>query len=208
LARVNLISSNMRAARAALVAQSNGATLALARGDVNEEARIKRSGEITARKAAAVQLGLLESRRTALAMILDAERVGKVDWLAKECDKPTPLLTRHHLTAARIMREHIFGGGGSSSEWKERVDGGSIHNGQMESEADRRRPVRYAIDKAWEAVDDPKARFAAFRVIFNYRSIDAACLEVEIPQNGRGRRLVRAALFDALDAAAAHMVLA
>ena len=189
----------------AIEAQEAAQAIAIARGDLDEEKR---------REAALTRLRRRErtserSEADFLAVILRMQRAaterGRTPWLAKLAARRSAGLTEAHLRVAMVLREHVEGAISASCELAERVDGGRLHNGQMEGLVDRRRPVRYALNAAAEAITDERLTRPAMTVILRDCSPRAACKRWGVPWQGRMQARVVASIAEALDAAAAHI---
>lgn len=186
----------------AAIAQEEGIQVAIARGDLMEENR----------RRIALQRMRARARSTESLSQANAENFAK---LLREMD-PRDGLRRlilrgnsgigfEHLCTALALRDHVRGETSSSSEMMERVDGGRIHNGQMEAAMDRRRPLRYALDAAREAVEDQKLMPVAISVaVFGY-TVRGACDEHGVTWGGQMAPRICIAITEALDAAGAHM---
>lgn len=110
-----------------------------------------------------------------------------------------------HLHTAFVMRDHVSGATSTVAEIVERVDGGKIHNGQMEALMDRRRPLRYAVNAAMDAVADRALMPVAMEIILFERSPRGACDRVGVTWGGQMPARICKAVVEALDAAAAHI---
>ncbi len=110
-----------------------------------------------------------------------------------------------HLRAALALRDHMDGSRSGASEIAERVDGGRIHNGQMEGLIDRRRPLRAALDAAAEAIEDRRLAPVAIEIIVTGRTPRGACDRHGVTWGGQMAPRICAGIVEALDAAAAHM---
>lgn len=186
----------------AIEAQRAGVAVAIARGDVAEEAARRRSlDNLERRERSAEALGQNTAENFAsLLRHMDAR-----DGLRRLIHRGDSGITFEHLRAAFALRDHMNGGAQCSCEVMERVDGGNIHNGQMEAMLDRRRPLRYALDAAREAVEDAKLMPVAIEIILNGRSPRAACDRCGVTWGGQMAPRICIAIVEALDAAAAHI---
>lgn len=113
-----------------------------------------------------------------------------------------------HLRAALVLRDHMDGARSGASEIAERVDGGRIHNGQMEGLLDRRRPLRAAMNAAVEAIEDERLAPAAIEIIVTGRTPRGACDKHGVTWGGQMAPRLCIAIVEALDAAAAHVGIA
>ena len=129
------------------------------------------------------------------------------DALADLAEQDPPVIDSVQLRAALVLRDHIEALGGRAIAVEERVDGGNLTNGQMEGLVDRRRPVRYALNAAMDAVEDDEVRCGAMIVILYGYSLSAAC-RISGISKGRGVERIKGAICEALDAAAAHLGIA
>jgi len=130
------------------------------------------------------------------------------DALADLAECSPPVIDAVQLRAALVLRDHIEALGGGAVQTQERVDGGTITNGQMEGLVDRRRPVRYALNAAMDAIEDDQVRSGAMIVILYGYSLSAACNISELAKGGAAVRRIKTAICDALDAASAHLGIA
>lgn len=190
-----------RMARAA-EAQRSAIVLAAAKGDVAEE------------KRATLALSRLEAR-DARRLRWDAHMAEEFARLVRQME-PTDGLRRliqrgesgiglDHLRAAFALRDHMDGSRSGAAEITERVDGGRIHNGQMEGLIDRRRPLRYALNAACDAVTDTRLTAVAIEIIVTGRTPRGACARHGVTWGGQMAPRICAAIVEALDAAAAHV---
>lgn len=110
-----------------------------------------------------------------------------------------------HLRAALALRDHMDGSRSGASEIAERVDGGRISNGQMESLLDRRRPLRAAMNAAVEAITDERIAPVAIEIIVTGRTPRGACDRHGVTWGGQMAPRICAGIVEALDAACAHI---
>lgn len=187
----------------AITAQRAAIDLAAARGDVAEEAARVRSLQNLERRARRTEAWTSE---TAAAFAEEVRKLDHSDGLRRLIVRGGSGIGLAHLHAAKALRDHISGGGSAGcGELRERVDGGAIHNGQMEGLIDRRRPLRYAINAAIEAVEDRLMIAPAMQIILTGRTPRAACDHCGVTWGGRMPDRLCKAIVEALDAAAAHM---
>jgi hypothetical protein len=118
-----------------------------------------------------------------------------------------PSINVEQFRAGWILREHVRGLNGGSRDYVERVDGGFLRNDCMEGLIDRRRPLRYALNAAAEAIEDRALARGAILVIIDGISLRKACAESGI-SHGKGQKRIKMAVGEALDAAAAHIGIA
>lgn len=190
---------------AAAEAQRAAIVIAVARGDHAEETARRRSlAEIERRGARRLQWDShMAQEFTRLVMQLPPN-----DGLRKLIVRGGSGIGPEHLRAAGALRSHVNGQHGGSSEIMERVDGGRIHNGQMEGLLDRRRPLRAALNAAIDAVEDRRLMPVAIDVIVTGRTVRAACDRHGVTWGGQMAPRICAAIVEALDAAAAHVGIA
>lgn len=189
----------------AIEAQEAAIALAAARGDLAEEKRRRTALHTLQRRTRSSERTDADFVGTILRMQRSANERGRTSWLAKLAASRRYSLGESHLRVALILREHLEGAMSACSDLHERVDGGNIHNGQMEGLIDRRRPIRYALNAAAEAVEDPRMAPVAMTVIIRDCSPRAACARWGVPWSGRMQPRVAGAIIEALDAAAAHI---
>lgn len=190
-----------RVAKAA-EAQELGIAVAIARGDLMEENR----------RRMALQRMRARARSNETFSQTNAENFAKLLREMDERDGLRRLILRgnsgigfEHLCVALALRDHVNRGASGSSEWMERVDGGRIHNGQMEAAIDRRKPLRYALDAAREAVEDQKLMPVAIGVAVFEMTPRKACERAGVTWGGQMAPRICIAITEALDAAGAHM---
>lgn len=196
-----------RVAKAA-EAQQEGIQRAILRGDIREEqARRLSLWRMTHKQAQAERT---EADFTALLarMQTEAARVSKVDWLAKLATDPRNGIGDVHMRAAGALREHMEALETGACELKERVDGGKIHNGQMEALCDRRKPGRYALNAAKGAVTDQRLVPGVLAIVIWKRSVPQGLAVCGFAKTGRMHARMVDAIVEALDAAAAHIGIA
>ena len=200
---------NPRMTRAA-EAQRAGLDMAIARGDLAEERRIIVALENTERKARSAEAAKAEAIQDAWRLYRETERRrGGADWLAKLGMGHANVLTRAHIAAAQVLRDHARGFAGSGSgELRERVDGGNIHNGQMEGLVDSRRRGRYALNAACDAVEQTETLPGVLLVILDGRSLRDAALASGYSTGGDGTATIREGVVQALDAVVAYLGIA
>jgi hypothetical protein len=187
-------------------AQRAAIEIAIVTGDTLEEAARRRSLASMERKERAADAARQEAIQDAFRLYQETKRSsGKADWLAKLAMGQNAVLTRSHLAAAQVLRDHvrgIYGLGGA--EIQERVDGGSIHNGQMERLIDARRKGHYALSAACEAVELQKILPGVLMVILDGRSLREASFVCGLSQ-GKALATIRNGVLQALDAASAYL---
>ena len=190
----------------AIEAQRAAIEMAIATGDTAEEAARRRSLAAMERKVRAAEAARQEAIQDGFRLYRETQRAqGKTDWLAKLAMGEGAILTRSHLAAAQVLRDHVQGGGGlAGAEIQERVDGGSMHNGQMERLLDARRQGRYALNAACEAVEPQKVLRGVLMVILDGRSLREAAIACGLSQ-GKALAIIRTGVLEALDAAAAYL---
>ncbi len=206
---------NRKKARAALnlnlQRQTSALMVAEMLGDASEERARKRTVADLTRKIKRLDDDAARSRSLAVRSMRDqASRRNtrqRVDGLVSLLKGETPAITETHFRAALALREHAEAAGTGGGELKERVQGGSIDNCQMEGLCDRRRPMRYALNAACEAVRDQSVLGGAMLVIIEGRSLSHAC-EVAGISRGKGQTRIKTAIYEALDAASAHIGIA
>ena len=191
-------------------AQRAAIELAIARGDTLEEEARKRALASLEQRAKSAQSARDEAIQDAWRLYRETERRrGSTDWLAKLGMGHANVLTRAHLAAAQILRDHERGADGmSGAGLHERVDGGRIHNGQMERLADARRRGRYALNAACDAVERTDTLPGVLMVILDGRSLRDAAVACGASNGGDGTSIIRDGVVQALDAAAAHIGIA
>jgi hypothetical protein len=208
--RARIAAGGVSGIERAMEAQRAAIALAVAQGDVIEERARVRSLLDMERRARSIETAR-ESMRAET--IQDAFRVyreaaqhrGRVDWLAKMGMAENSVLSRSHIAAAQILRDHVRGGGGLvGCEMQERVDGGSISNGQMERLTDARRQGRYALNAACDAVEPQKILRGVLMVILDGQSLRTAATACEL-SHGKALGIIRDGVVDALDAAVAYL---
>ena len=164
-----------RAAAQAISANQRAAELAAMLGDHKGEMRY-----LHAARQAKARKDSLEREKTggqdlALRVVRDRRsrsiRRRRADTLAELAGAEPPVLSQAQLRAGIILREHVEAANAGAVQLMERVDGGNLHNGQMESLCDRRRPVRYAMNAALEAVEDK----AVLRGVTNVQATGMGC---------------------------------
>ena len=190
-------------------AQRAAIEIAIATGDVAEETARRRTLAEIERKIRSVEAAKTESIQDAFRLYREtAQHRGRVDWLAKLGMGQNAILSRAHLAAAQVLRDHVQGGGGLvGCEMQERVDGGSTHNGQMERLTDARRQGRYALNAACEAIHPPYAVHAVLMVILDGQSLRTAATACGL-SHGKALEIIRTGVVEALDAAAAYLGIA
>ncbi|CAB4140990.1 hypothetical protein UFOVP399_59 [uncultured Caudovirales phage] len=192
----------------AIEAQRAGVAVAIARGDLMEENRRRlaltrmEAREARAERTVAAFHELVERMKTEA-----AQRGGKA-WLASYALDPANGIGDHHLRAADAIRDHMEALASGSCEIRERVDGGNIHNGQMEALVDRRRPGRHTLNAAVDAVTDQRMMPGAMAVIIYDRSIPWALAYCGLSKGSRHYGRMVDAIVEALDAAAARLGIA
>lgn len=200
---------NPRIARAA-EAQRSALALAIAKGDVAEEAARLRAIARLERRQRSAEAAREAAIQDAWRLYRETERRrGGADWLAKLGMGHANVLTRAHIAAAQILRDHARGFAGSiGGELRERVDGGKIHNGQMESLTDSRRKGRYAMNAACDAVTRTETLPGVLLVILDGRSLRDAAVCCGVSTGGDGTAIIRDGVVEALDAAVAYLGIA
>ena len=187
----------------AMEAQRAAIDLAAARGDLPEENARRRSLADLERRARRSEAWTSE---TAAAFAAEVRKLDPRDGLRRLIVRGDSGIGLAHLHTAKALRDHMTGAASSGcGELRERVDGGSIHNGQMEGMIDRRRPLRYAVNAAREAVEDVHLMPVAMEIILYERTPRAACDRCGVTWGGQMPARICAAVVEALDAAAAHM---
>jgi hypothetical protein len=193
------------ALKTAIKAQEDAHALAIAMGDMDEEKRRMaalmrlRRQERTSERSEGEFVGVI------LQMQRSAKQRGRTSWLAKLASDGPVRLSEAHLRTAMILRDHVEGAVSASTAQNERVDGGHIHNGQLEALMDRRRALRYALNAAIEAIEDDRLVPLALMVIIRDCSPRAACTRWGVAWHGRMQGRIVGAIAEALDAAAAHI---
>jgi hypothetical protein len=192
-----------RIARAAQ-AQREAIDLAVARGDVAEETARRRSLSDIERRQRRTEAWTSETAA------LIAKKIHALDerdgirrlWKDQHLDIGLP-----QLNALGAIRQHIDGASiGANADWlQERVDGGNIHNGQMEGLIDRRSPLRYTLNAAMDAVEDQRLMPVAMEIIMFGRTVRNACDRRGVTWGGQMAPRISRAILEALDAAVAHM---
>jgi len=192
----------MTALSTAAKAQTAAIELAIAKGDVAEETARRRSLAELERKARRTEAW---SSDTAAAFAHAIRQLDPKDGIRRLVQLEHLSIGLAHLHTALILRDHMNGAAHGSAELCERVDGGRVHNGQMEGMLDRRRPLRAACDAAREAVTDDKLMPVAMEVILYARSPRAACDRHGVTWGGQMPGRISIAIVEALDAAAANV---
>jgi len=197
-----------RIARAAQ-AQREAIQLAIAKGDLVEEHRATLALDRIEKRQRSADNARSEAIQDAWRLYRETERRrGGADWLAKMGMGHANVLTRAHIAAAQVLRDHARGFAGSGSgELRERVDGGNIHNGQMETLTDSRRRGRYALNAACDAVTRTETLPGVLLVILDGRSLRDAAMTCGLSQGG-ALEVIRDGVVEALDAAVAHLGIA
>ena len=195
--------SGIRVERA-IQAQIEGIDIAVARGDVREEARRRLALYGLRAKKARAERGAEAFSELLARMHKEATRKGSKGWLVSYAADPRNGIGDHHMRAAEILRDHIEALSGGSGDVCERVDGGRVHNGQMEALLDRRRPGRATLDAAREAVTEQELMPAALAIVIWDRSMPWALAYAGLSKGPKQYRRVMVAIVEALDAAAAH----
>jgi hypothetical protein len=192
---------NPRLARAA-EAQRSAIQMAVAIGDLAEEtARRRTLGDLERRERSSEALSVATAQNFAqLVRAMDPR-----DGLRRLIVRGDSGIGFEHLRAAFALRDHVNGGASCAAEQMERVDGGTVHNGQMEAMMDRRRPLRYALDAARDAVEDRKLMPVAIRIAVYGDTPRGACDSLGVTWGGQMAPRICAAIVEALDAAAAHI---
>lgn len=193
--------ANSRLARAA-EAQTAAILLASAKGDTAEVARREASRADIERKLTRHDRWDAHTAQEFARMV---RALPENDGLRKLIVRGASGIGIDHLRAAGALREHMDGSRSGASELAERVDGGRIHNGQMEGLIDRRRPLRAALDAAAEAITDLKLAPVAIEIIVTGRTPRGACDRHGVTWGGQMAPRICAAIVEALDAAAAHI---
>ena len=183
-------------------AQRAGLDMAIARGDLAEEAARRLSLASIERKMNRAEAWTSE---TAAAFTKAIRQLDPKDGIRRLVELEHLDIGLAQLHTALILRDHMNGGASGSAELMERVDGGRVHNGQMEGMVDRRRPLRAACDAAREAVTDEKLMPVAMEVILYARSPRAACDLCGVTWGGQMPARISVAIVEALDAAAANV---
>ena len=183
-------------------AQRAAILLAAAQGNVAEEAARRRSLDTIERRQ---KRGTAWDESVARNMLAILHQMEAQDGLRKLIHGGASGITFDHLRAALVMRDHMRASRTGGSEITERVDGGNIHNGQMEGLMDRRRPLRYARNAAVDAITETAIAPAAMEIILIGRTPRSACDRTGVPWGGKVRPRLCRAICEALDAAAAHI---
>ena len=186
----------------AMDAQRAAIDLAAARGDLPEENARRRSLADLERRARRSEAWTSE---TAAAFAAEVRKLDPKDGLRRLIVRGASGIGLAHLHAAKALRDHIEGGSGGCGELRERVDGGNIHNGQMDGMIDRRRPLRYARHAAMEAIEDRRLMPVAKEIILYARTPRGACDRCGVTWGGQMPERICKAVVEALDAAAAHI---
>jgi len=188
----------------AIVAQKSAIELCAIRGDLAEESARRRSLAVLERRTRRAEEWTSES---AALFASEVRALDPKDGLRRLIVRGDSGLGLVHIHTAKALRDHMTGAGGSSGMnlVAERVDGGNIHNGQMEAMVDRRRPLRYAINAACDAVEDQLLMPVAMGIILFERSPRAACDRAGVTWGGQMPARICKATVEALDAAAAHI---
>jgi hypothetical protein len=194
----------------AIEAQREGVAVAIARGDVAEERRRQDALDTLERRERSASNARQEAVQDAWRLYRETERIrGSTDWLAKLGMGRANVLTRAHIAAAQILRDHHIGADGmGGGEVRERVDGGNLHNGQMERLADSRRRGRYALNAACDAVKRTDTLPGVLMVILDGRSLRDAAITCGTSTGGDGTAMIREGVVEALDAAVAYLGIA
>jgi hypothetical protein len=183
-------------------AQTAAILLASARGDQAEAARREAS-------RAEIERRLTRHDRwdahTASEFARLVRALPSTDGLRRLIQRGASGIGLDHLRAALVLRDHMDGSRSGASEIAERVDGGRIHNGQMEGLLDRRRPLRHALNAAIDAIEDQKLMPVAIEVIVTGRTPRGACDRHGVTWGGQMAPRICVAIVEALDAAAAHV---
>jgi hypothetical protein len=195
---------NPRVARAA-ESQRAAILLAAAKGDLREEAARRRT--LTELERRGVR-GHQWDAHAAQEFTRMVRALPDRDGLRKLIVRGESGIGLDHLRAAMALRDHMDGSRSGASEIAERVDGGRIHNGQMEGLLDRRRPLRAAMNAAVEAIEDARIAPVAVEIIVTGRTPRGACDRHGVTWGGQMAPRICAAMVEALDAAAAHMGIA
>jgi hypothetical protein len=194
---------NPRMTRAA-EAQRAGLDMAIARGDLAEEAARRLSLASIERKMNRAEAWTSETAALIAKKIcaLDERDGIRRLWKDQHLDIGLP-----QVNALGAIRLHIAGASiGASGDWlQERVDGGNIHNGQMEGLLDRRRPLRYTLNAAMDAVEDQRLMPVAMEMILFGRTARSACDRQGVTWGGQMAPRISKAILEALDAAVANM---
>lgn len=194
---------NPRIARAA-EAQRSALALAIAKGDVAEEAARRRSLSDIERRQRRTEAWTSETAKliaTKIKALPERDGIRRL-WRDQHLDVGLP-----QVNALIEIRLHIAGASiGAIADWlQERVDGGKIHNGQMEGLIDRRRPLRYTLNAAMDAVEDQRLMPVAMEIILFGRTARNACDRHGVTWGGQMAPRISKAILEALDAAVAHM---
>lgn len=189
----------------AVKAQNDAILLASARGDHAEVSRATRARENIERKLTRHDRW---DAHTAEEFARIVRQLDPQDGMRKLIVRGASGIGLDHLRAALALRDHMDGARSGASEITERVDGGRIHNGQMEGLIDRRRPLRAALDAAAEAIEDRRIAPVAIEIIITGRTPRGACDRHGVTWGGQMAPRICAAMVEALDAAAAHMGIA
>lgn len=186
----------------AIEAQREGVAVAIARGDLAEETARRRSLTDLERRVRSTE-ALSQHTAQNFASLLRA--MNERDGLRRLIVRGGSGITFEHLRTALVLRDHVNSGASCSTEQMERVDGGTISNGQMEAMMDRRRPLRYALDAACEAVEDQKLMPVAIRIAVHGNTPRGACDKQGVTWGGQMAPRICVAIVEAMDAAAAHL---
>lgn len=196
--------AQIRAERA-IETQARAVQFAIMTGDRREEiARLLAWRRLKNRQARAERTqeefhALLDRLETS------AARRGRTDWLAQLARTPANGIGDHHIRAAECLRDHMEYATSGSAEAQERVDGGRIHNGQMEAWCDRRRPLRRALDASMEAITDERLIRGFLAIVIEMHSVPKALADCGFSKSGKMHKRMVLALIEGLDAAAAHI---
>lgn len=197
---------NARRIERAIKAQEEGIAVAIARGDIAEERRRQDTLDELQRRERSAASAREEAIQDAWRLYRETERVrGSADWLAKMGMGRANVLSRAHLAAAQVLRDHVRAGGAiGCAKLAERVDGGSAHNEQMERLTDSRRRGRYALNAACDAVTRTETLPGVLMVILDGRSLRDAAITCGVSTGG-ALEVIRDGVVQALDAAVAHL---
>lgn len=188
-------------------AQRAAIEMAVAVGDLAEETARRRTLSDLERRERSASTAREEAIQDAWRLYRETARLrGATDWLAKLGMGRANVLTRAHIAAAQVLRDHHLGADGmGGGEVRERVDGGSVHNGQMERLADSRRRGRYALNAACDAVERTETLPGVLMVILDGRSLRDAAITCGASTGGDGTATIRDGVVQALDAAVAYL---
>lgn len=187
-------------------AQEGAITVAAIMGQPGEERRRKASLRLIRGKQERLDTDNAHVRLAAYRAHAEAKRIGKKDFFARMCEGETPLLTDAQFRAGLALRDYYETSIKSPMANMEAISGGGIQNGQMEAQTDQRFRSRIAMQKARDAIDgDARLKEGVIRIIIFGMSLTRCCNYAGIGRGSEQSRRVKQALWDATDAAAAHL---